>query len=211
MAGTTFEDGASVLEAFERVLDLAELDGSERVSARSYVVETMGQSKIEVFTHLFGERARDLNLAFEELFREVVDERGVREIPGVRPFVEDLIERGVRVGLTTGFSPETRELLVERLGWNDLFKVRVSPVDAGRGRPFPDMIWHCARELAVTDITRSAAFGDTPSDITSARRAGVGLVVGVLSGTGTRDDFAALGVTHVLASVADSGELLANW
>ncbi len=210
MAGTTVDDGESVLRAFERVLDRAELEGESRERARHYVVETMGQSKIEVFTHLFASRAPELNRDFEEFFRDEVDRRGAREIPGVRSLIEDLISSGVGVALTTGFSPETRELLVERLGWADLVPVRVSPSDAGRGRPYPDMIWRAATELGVSDIRRTGAAGDTPSDIWSARRAGVGLVVAVLSGTGTVEDFAALEVEHVLPSVVDANELFAN-
>ncbi len=211
MAGTTVDDRDSVLRAFERVLDDVGLDAEAREAARRYVIETMGQSKIEVFTHLFKERAPALNTAFEEHFRNEVDQHGVREIPGVRHFIEELVERGVLVGLTTGFSPETRELLIERLGWNDLVRVRVSPSDAGRGRPYPDMIWRCAQLLGASDITRAAVAGDTPSDVWSGRRAGAGLVIAVLSGTGTRADFDALAVEHVVGSVVDSGELLANW
>jgi phosphoglycolate phosphatase-like HAD superfamily hydrolase len=49
MAGTTVIDNGLVLEAFRRTIDDLEVTGEERTLAEAYVIETMGQSKIEVF------------------------------------------------------------------------------------------------------------------------------------------------------------------
>jgi len=57
------------------------------------------------------------------------------------------------VALTTGFSPSTREALIDVLGWGDLFELRVSPADAGRGRPAPDMLWWCALKSQITSAS----------------------------------------------------------
>jgi len=138
-AGTTVLDNGLVLEAFRRTIEDLEVSPDEAESAEAYVVATMGQSKIEVFTALFGERASIANEAFERNFVGSVEELGASEIPGARSTVETLRDVGLQVDLTTGFSPTTRESLVEVLGWGDLFELRVSPADAGRGRPASDI------------------------------------------------------------------------
>jgi phosphoglycolate phosphatase-like HAD superfamily hydrolase len=53
----------------------------------------------------------------------------------------------------------------------------------------------------MTSITM--VLGDTPSDIESGRRAGAGLVAGVLTGRATRDEFEAAKAPHVLDTIAD--------
>ena len=45
--------------------------------------------------------------------------------------------------------------------------------------------------------------GDTPSDIESGRRAGAGLVAGVLTGRTSPGEFEAAKAPHVLDTVAD--------
>jgi len=65
MAGTTVKDDGLVLEAFQRTLDSLDLDAEEVATAHAFVIETMGQSKIEVFRTLFGERASIANELFE--------------------------------------------------------------------------------------------------------------------------------------------------
>lgn len=203
MAGTTVLDNGLVLEAFRRTIEGLDVDVDEADSAEAYVIETMGQSKIEVFTALFGERATFANEAFERHFVESAQELGVGEIPGARSTVETLRDVGLQVALTTGFSPSTREALIDVLGWGDLFELRVSPADAGRGRPAPDMLWMCALKTQITAASSLMVVGDTASDMIAGLRAGAGYCVGVLSGN---DDQARLidnGADDVIASVVD--------
>ena len=203
MAGTTLLDGGLVLEAFERTIRDLDVTGDDAQSARAYVIETMGQSKIEVFTVLFGDRANDANELFEENFIEVAKELGVHEVPGARDTIEALQQRGYQVALTTGFSPETREALIVELGWCDLVPVRVSPADAGRGRPEPDMLLLCAKEFGISDLTELITVGDTASDMIAGARAGAGFVIGVLTGTDDEDRLLDNGADLVLGSVTE--------
>jgi phosphonatase-like hydrolase len=127
----------------------------------------------------------------------------VREVPGARAAVERIKERGVAVALTTGFSPATREALIDILGWSDLFGLRVSPADAGRGRPAPDMILLCALRSRVSAVQSIMVVGDTASDMQAGRRAGVGDCVGVLTGTDNAARLFDSGADTVLDSVVD--------
>ncbi|MGB8195895.1 MAG: HAD family hydrolase [Acidimicrobiales bacterium] len=203
MAGTTVLDNGLVLEAFRRTIDDLEVDADEATSAEAYVIETMGQSKIEVFTALFGDRATFANEAFERNFVESAQELGVSEIPGARSTVETLRDVGLQVALTTGFSPTTREVLIDVLGWGDLFELRVSPSDAGRGRPAPDMLWWCALKSQITAASSIMVVGDTASDMVAGLRAGAGYCVGVLSGNDDQERLIAHGADDVIDSVVD--------
>ena len=64
MAGTTVTDDGLVLRAFEAAATAVGVPGSgeERESARTYVRDTMGQSKIEVFRDLFDTEDRPSRL-----------------------------------------------------------------------------------------------------------------------------------------------------
>jgi phosphonatase-like hydrolase len=212
MAGTTVLDNGLVLEAFRRTIEDLEVSPEEAESAEAYVIETMGQSKIDVFAALFGERASTANEAFERNFVESVQELGVSEIPGARSTVETLRDVGLQVALTTGFSPATREALIDVLGWGDLFELRVSPADAGRGRPAPDMLWWCALKSQITGASSLMVVGDTASDMVAGLRAGAGYCVGVLSGNDDQARLIANGADDVINSVVDllSFDLLVN-
>jgi phosphoglycolate phosphatase-like HAD superfamily hydrolase len=62
--------------------------------------------------------------------------------------------------------------------------------------------------LAVDDMRQVAVVGDTPLDVMAGRRAGAGLVAGVLTGAGDRPALIAAGATHVVGSVGELPFLL---
>ena len=212
MAGTTVQDDGVVLAAFGDALDVISVTGtSERIDALAYVIETMGQSKIDVFTALFGEtRAIDANRAFEAAYVERIERDGVAPIPGTEALFSVLTEEGVALGLTTGFSPRTRQALLRALGWDERISVAISPNDAGRGRPYPDMVLLAAKQLGIADLSSVVVVGDTQSDIQAGIAAGAGWVVGVESGTDTAERLIAAGATHVVATIADLTLLFAS-
>jgi beta-phosphoglucomutase-like phosphatase (HAD superfamily) len=78
------------------------------------------------------------------------------------------------VELTTGFSTQTRETLIDLLGRSDLLNLRVSPKEAGRGRPAPDVLWCCAMHAQITSTSAFVALGDATSDMQTGVRAGAG-------------------------------------
>ncbi|MET9215251.1 MULTISPECIES: phosphonatase-like hydrolase [unclassified Nocardia] len=207
MAGTTVADGGLVLRAFEAAATAAgiEPEGPRREQARRYVVDTMGQSKIEVFRALLGDEAaaQAANLAFEAAYDALVDEADIAPIPGAVEAITALRAAGVRVALTTGFSRGTQDKLLAALGWAELADLTLAPSDAGRGRPYPDMVLTAALRLGVDAVDRIAVLGDTTSDVATGLAAGAGIVAGTLTGAHTADQLRAAGATHVIASVAE--------
>ncbi|MFD5418739.1 phosphonatase-like hydrolase [Streptomyces sp. NPDC127069] len=215
MAGTTVADGGLVERAFERAAAHLGVDPGTPGHAEKlqYVRDTMGESKISVFRHLFGteERARLANSAFEQAYAELVDGGLVTPVPGARETIEALRADGHTVVLTTGFARVTQDAILDALGWRDLADLTLCPADAGgRGRPYPDLVLAAfLRTGAVDDVRETAVAGDTAYDMLSGRRAGAGIVAGVLTGAHDRTALTAHGATHVLDSVAGLPALLA--
>jgi phosphonatase-like hydrolase len=212
MAGTTVRDDGVVERAFaaahERTGIAARMPWAE---ALEHVRATMGQSKLDVFTHLGGgdrEAAVRATAAFEDAYADLVATEGVQEIPGATDLLRALGAAGIRVVLTTGFAPVTRDAILEALSWKGLVDRALSPVDAGRGRPAPDLVLAAALAAQVSAMSAVAVAGDTVSDVQSGLRAGAGLVVGVLSGAHDRPALEAAGAHHILPDVTGLRALL---
>ncbi|MGW7362355.1 phosphonatase-like hydrolase [Streptomyces sp. NPDC054841] len=214
MAGTTVADGGLVEQAFSAAaLRLGVEPGTpDHAEKLDYVRATMGESKISVFRHLFGDeaKAQAANKAFEEAYGELVDSGHIAEIPGARAAIEELKAQGRTVVLTTGFARVTQDAILDALGWQGLADLTLCPADAGgRGRPFPDMVLAAfLRTGAVDGVQQIAVVGDTSYDMLSGVRSGARVVAGVLTGAHDRTGLTANGATHVLGSVAELPVLL---
>lgn len=209
MAGTTVADGGLVERAFELAAERigVEPGTAEHEAKLQYVRDTMGESKISVFRHLFGteEMAQRANSAFEEAYGELVDGGLIAPLPGARQTIEKLRADGRTVVLTTGFARVTQDAILDALGWQGLADLTLCPADAGgRGRPYPDMVLAAfLRTGAADDVRDVVVAGDTAYDMLCGRRAGAGIVAGVLTGAHDRAALAEHGATHVLESIAD--------
>jgi phosphonatase-like hydrolase len=212
MAGTTIRDGNAVMAAFGAAIASRNLPVREFNSAMHYAQATMGQSKIEVFRHILGDEdaAQDANAAFENHYAGAVAAGEISPMPGAVELFAACRAAGTRVCLCTGFAPVTRDAIIGALGWGPLVDLVLSPADAGRGRPWPDMPLTALLRLGGDAVSSLAVVGDTPADVECGLRAGAGLVAGVLSGDSSRADLEAVpaacglpGVPLILDSVAD--------
>jgi len=217
MAGTTVADDDSVMNAFTAAVASRNLPVAQFNTAMKYARDTMGQSKIEVFRHILGaeDAAQAANAVFEQTYGASVAAGELAPIPGAVELIAACRAAGIRVCLSTGFSPVTRDAIVAALGWGDLVDLFLSPADAGRGRPWPDMPLTSLLRLGGGSVAELAVVGDTPSDVEAGLRAGAGLVAAVLTGASTADELAAVpaatglpGQPVILDSVADLSLLL---
>jgi phosphoglycolate phosphatase len=212
MAGTTVADDGSVLAAFEAAMAAAGIvpGGPDFAAADEIVRATMGQSKIEVFRRILGaeDRAQHANQAFEEAYARAVRAGLVSPLPGSAETITALRAAGIRVCLATGFAPGTRNELLDALGWRPLIDLALSPADAGRGRPWPDLPLTALLRLGGGAVSELAVVGDTASDVESGLRAGAGLVAGVTTGAGSRESLVAAGAPHVLDSIGGLIQLI---
>ncbi|MFC9433468.1 phosphonatase-like hydrolase [Nocardia sp. NPDC057030] len=212
MAGTTVADGGLVLRAFDAAATAAgiEAEGPRREQARQYVLDTMGQSKIAVFRALLDDedRAQAANAAFERAYEALIDEVEITPIPGAAEAIGTLRGAGVQVALTTGFSRSTQDRLLNALDWRDIADLTLAPSDAGRGRPFPDLVLTALLRLHADAVDRVAVLGDTTSDVATGLAAGARIVAGTLTGAHDEAQLRAAGATHVVPSVVEFAELV---
>lgn len=204
MAGTTVRDEGTVEAAFHSALGAVGIEeGSARAAEAEVVIrETMGRSKADVFAALLDvPEAAAATAAFAAAYETRVAAGEVVPIPGAAAVLRELRRHGVRVCLTTGFAPSTRDALLDALGWRAEVDLALSPADVGQGRPAPDMVIAAMTRLGVADAAAVAVVGDTVSDLEAGAAARAGAVIGVLSGAHDRVALAAAPHTALITDV----------
>jgi len=206
-AGTAMRDDGTVLTAYRVALREFEIPFSEQDLS-----ERRGASKRAVFRELaarvkstdeVNDVAEQALRRFESALRQEYETGDVREISGARDALQKLKRAGAKLALTTGFDRQLLDLLVQRLGWSDLFDITLASSDVPMGRPAPFMIFRAMIELGIGDVRRVAVVGDTPLDLQSAMNAQARWVIGVLSGAHSVETLGLSPHTHLLQSVAD--------
>jgi len=212
VAGTVLNDDGLVISAFKSAFEVTqpELWPTHGAEWTQYAIDTMGQSKIHVFTELLGdaEKAYQANIAFEESYVSEITEVGAVAIAGAEDVFKYLRSKGIAIALTTGFSRSTLDILLIELGWKDIIDISVTPGEAGRGRPHPDMLQKAATTLGVTNPANIIVLGDTAADMQAAVAFGAGQVIGVLTGAHDEHTLHDAGATSVINSVADLKSLI---
>jgi phosphonatase-like hydrolase len=211
MAGTTVRDDGAVEGAFTAALAAVGIaEGSPSYDeAQAVVRQTMGWSKADVFaTLLEPDAAAAATAAFATAYEAMVAAGRVAEIPGARQVLRDLRSAGVKVCLSTGFAPSTRDALLDALGWRVEVDLALSPADVGRGRPAPDLVLGALARLGVDDAGAVVVVGDTVSDLEAGNAAGARAVVGVLSGAHDAVALSAASPTAIIPDVTGLLEVL---
>jgi phosphonatase-like hydrolase len=212
VAGTVLNDDGLVISAFKKAFEATQPDlwPTHGAEWTQYAFDTMGQSKIDVFTTLLGdaEKARQANVAFEESYVQEIAEVGAVPIAGAEDIFKYLRSKGIAVALTTGFSRSTLDRLLIELGWKDLIDLSITPSEAGRGRPHPDMLNMAVEVLGITKPEHVIVLGDTASDMQAAVAFGAGQAIGVLTGAHDEHTLHDAGATSVINSVADLKSLI---
>lgn len=208
LAGTTVGDDRMVETAFAEAIATQGIVPGTAAYARAMVQvhRSRGLPKIDIFRFLFPDdeaRAQAANLAFEGSYDAVIDRAGLTPLPGAEATIDKLVGAGIAVCLITGFSRTTLGRILDTLGWWDRVDLALCPEDAGRGRPWPDLVLTAGLRLGVEDVRHVAVAGDTDSDMLCGRRAGASIVAGVLTGAHGRERLTEAGATHLLESIAD--------
>lgn len=212
MSGTSIVDTGLQDTAFAEALDAHGVgEGhAERAFHLAAFRRRRRTSRTEVFASVFGDRAtaRAAVRTFEERLDALIGEHGAAPQPGAVEALERLRDQGMALCLATGFARHTQNTLLESLGWMGLADLSLSPDDAGRGVPYPDMVLTALLALDLEDVRSVLTAGDTDADVRAGRRAGAGLVVGVLSGEDEEAALLAAGADAVLPLLADVPDLV---
>lgn len=109
--------------------------------------------------------------------------------------------RGIRIAVATSDDRRPTEATLAGLGVAGLVDATVCADDGLPVKPAPDTFLRLCSGLGV-DPGRAAMVGDSTADVAMGRAAGAGLVIGVLSGVGTRAELEPL-ADVVLGSIAE--------
>jgi len=208
VAGTTVVDDDHVARALRSSLADVGVTVSERACARvmglakPVALEALAAGQVEAHA-LAGVVLEGHRIFVERMIHHYLASPGVRAVPGAETTFQSLREEGIAIALDTGFSRPILDAILLRLGWHEeVIDISVASDEVEAGRPHPFMIRRAMSAVQVTSAARVIKVGDTPADMREGVAAGAGSVVGVLSGTGTRDDLSEAGATHILADVS---------
>ena len=98
-------------------------------------------------------------------------EKDVEAKRGALEFLRFLKDRGAKAGIATTLTEETYLPALKKLGIEELFSVKVSVRDVGRGKGFPDVYLRAARLMGL-EASECAVFEDILLGVTSAKSAG---------------------------------------
>jgi phosphonatase-like hydrolase len=206
-AGTAMRDDGAVLSAYRRVLsahaipftdaDLAARRGAaKRAVFEEFALRVTGDAEAR------SQLAACTLAEFEAALHEEYQRGELRVVEGAREAIGQLRAAAVKVVLTSGFDRKLVDLMVRRLGWENLFERVLGADDVPAGRPAPYLVYRAMMDVGVTDVSTVAVVGDTVLDLRAGTNARAGWVIGVLSGA---HDLAALGAephTHIVPSLA---------
>lgn len=119
--------------------------------------------------------------AFEEqLFADIENHCDVKD--HVLDTVAALREQGVKIGSTTGYTAAMMEKVIPAAALQGYFPdFCIAPDKAGKGRPYPYMVWENMKEFGIIDPREVVKVGDTAADIEEGKNAGcwtVGVIMG---------------------------------
>jgi phosphoglycolate phosphatase len=131
--------------------------------------------------------AEALTLRLDALFRSSVDR--VVPVTDLAALFLRLRRRGLKLGICSSDNAAAIAATAERFGIAPLVDF-IAGYDSGHGvKPGPGMVEAFCRATGIHPA-QVAVVGDNGHDVEMGRAAGAGLVVGVLTGTGTRSSLA---------------------
>jgi HAD superfamily hydrolase (TIGR01509 family) len=125
----------------------------------------------------------------------------LQPFPKVRELLEKMQAHHLRLVVATSAKKDESKALIERAGVADLIDEKTTSDDAEESKPDADIVV-AALKRAKTDANKAIMLGDTPYDVTAAKKAGVPCVA--LRSGGWKD--ADLG--EAIAIYEDAADLL---
>jgi 2-aminoethylphosphonate-pyruvate transaminase len=214
IAGTTVYDGDAVHQCLSEAVAMA-----APAPARGAVNRVMGMPKPIAIARLLEEHrgsapdAAEVGRLYAEFERTMIDyyrtSPQVRETRGAGDVLRWLRSQGVKVALDTGFARAITQVIVDRFGWQgDAVDLTISSDEVPRGRPHADMVERAMILAGVSERARVAKVGDTPADLAEGMAARCGFVIGITSGSHTREELSPVPHTHLIDSLLELPAIL---
>ncbi|HYY93366.1 MAG TPA: HAD family phosphatase [Pyrinomonadaceae bacterium] len=151
--------------------------------ARERFAETFGQRNDEILRAYFPRRTPEeiarVGDAKEVRYRELIRERGITLLPGVRRWLDQLRRDGWLQAVASSAPRLNLDAIMSALGLEDYFAAVASAEDVTAGKPDPQVFLAAARKLSVAP-SACIVVEDAPAGTEAARRARM-RSIGVLS------------------------------
>ena len=196
IAGTTVKDHGEIANAFKTAMK----EKGYEVPVEK-INPLMGYKKPEAIKMMLDEYEADaakvsvdyINSIHERFIQLMVEYYTTTDQLQALPHAENMFaylkERGVKIGLDTGFSNDITDVIIERLGWlkNGTVDYVVSSNQVAAGRPQPFMIQKMMQSAGIDDAKQVVKLGDTEVDINEGKNAGCLYSIAVTTGAFTKE------------------------
>jgi phosphoglycolate phosphatase len=108
-----------------------------------------------------------------------------------RALFSRLYNMGIKIGIATTDDRAPTQAMIEVFDIEEYLSTMVCADDGIKAKPAPDMVLTICERMGI-EPSQVMVVGDTTADLKMARAAGVGLVVGVLSGVSSAKDLITL-------------------
>ena len=212
MAGTTVKDNHEVSKAFQAALKKSNykvpvelidpLMGYEKNQAIRHILRLHEFNDANIITELVDKIHKDFVQNMISHYREA---KGIEPLPHVEETFAKLHERGIQVGINTGFSRDIADTIINRLQWKEkgLIDHIVGSDEVEFGRPYPYMIQKMMLDGNIDRPEEVAKVGDTEVDIREGQQAKCRYVIGVTTGTFKREELEPYNPTDIIDDIAE--------
>ena len=108
----------------------------------------------------------------EELYREIVADKGVDRIPGIEAFLQSLKEAGIACAVGSSTPRKNVETILEMVGFGPYFQAIVCAEDVTHGKPNPEVFLTGAARLDI-EPANCAVFEDAYAGLQAAKAGGM--------------------------------------
>lgn len=147
-------------------------------------LQTFGQRNDTILRSLLGSGLPDVEAARigdtkEQIFRDVIKEKGVQLLPGAGRLIDQAATHGCAQAVVSSAPRRNITTILEVIDRLDTFSVLVCAEDVSHGKPHPEGCLTASKKLGLSP-SKCLVLEDAPAGLEAARRAGMACV-GVLS------------------------------
>lgn len=110
-----------------------------------------------------------------------------KQFTDTRALFSGLHSKGIKIGIATTDDRGPTQAMIEAFDIEEYISTMVCADDGIKAKPAPDMVLTICQRMGIEPL-QVMVVGDTTADLKMGRAAGVGLVVGVLSGVSSARD-----------------------
>jgi phosphoglycolate phosphatase len=213
LLGTVVTEDSLIERSFaEAIATQGVVAGTSAFARRmAQVHKARGQAPGDVMRTLFPEneaRAQAAVLAFDRALPDAIGRALLKPVPSAIQVLDQLRAAGCRICVVTSLARRVLDLVLDAAGLRRSIDFALAAEDVPRGFPAPDLLLTAMMQAGTEAVHNVALVHGTAAGVEGGRRAGAGIVAGVLTGPHPAARLRSAGATDILRSVADLPELI---